>query len=372
MPGKDMASITKFYQRAKKAKDAVLKQYINEARRLGTITFFDQLHKSYSVFNTTYLKKGVIKSGSKLEALITLRKFMEDQQKWIRDEIELLAKPSPVAGQGLTEKVEYKEIRENYYQRILTRFGRKLKALGNTRIEEQGKVLLEELLGPHLESFKSTLKLGESLDSTSSKVVEVIKKSKDSVQGKSTVNKKPQTFGFYIKFPTLSIKKKLQSKGMLDHKFRPTSYKKIMNADDINIIAHFNSVARGLLNFYSPSHNFWDLRSIITYSIRYSLLATLGHKHKGSISKALKVYGKTPKVILKGENGKEKILIAFISEQEVAQATRKFRISSDKEIFSPKEISKLLEAPLGIQKLSNPSQLLGDCAVKVCTERAVE
>jgi hypothetical protein len=100
------------------------------------------------------------------------------------------------------------------------------------------------------------LELGEALDKTKNKVVHIIRSNKDTPQGKSTVNKKPQTFGLYIKFPTLEIKKKLQKKGLLDHKFRPTSYKKIINADDINIIIHYNEIARGLLNFYSPSHNF--------------------------------------------------------------------------------------------------------------------
>jgi hypothetical protein len=64
------------------------------------------------------------------------------------------------------------------------------------------------------------------------------------------------------------------------------------------------------------------------------LLATLGHKHKGSISKAIKSYGKSPKIEL-SQNGKLKTLVQFISEQEVAQTTRKFRISEEKKPLTP-------------------------------------
>jgi len=109
---------------------------------------------------------------------------------------------------------------------------------------------------------------------------------------------------------------------------------------------------------------------MITYSIRYSLLATLGHKHKGSISKAIKAYGKSP--IVKLKNGdKENILVQFISEQEVAKATRKFNINKER-LLTPIDIENLLDTKLGIQKFSNPSQLLGTCAIKTCSETAVE
>jgi len=213
-----MASISKFYQRALKAKEAVLRQYIAEAKRLGIISFFDRLHKSYSAYNSTYLKKNVIKAGGEYEALITLKDFLEDQQNLIMKELAQIKKPSNSFESGLNKLDSFQNIRENAYSRILMRFGRKLKSLGNTRLEKQGKDLLIQLLGDNMNSFKSTLELGEALDKTKSKVVKVIRASKDTAQGKSTVIKKPQTFGLYIKFPTLEIKKKLQKKGILDHK----------------------------------------------------------------------------------------------------------------------------------------------------------
>jgi hypothetical protein len=62
----------------------------------------------------------------------------------------------------------------------------------------------------------------------------------------------------------------------------------------------------------------------------------------------------------------------FISEQEVAQTTRKFRISEEKKPQTPWEVAQLIDSPLGVQKFSNPSQLLGTCAVESCDETAVE
>jgi hypothetical protein len=161
-----MASITKFYQRAHKAKNMVLKQYMKEANRLGTIAFFNQIHKSYSMYNTTYLKKNIIKQGSKYEALKILENFLKSQQELIANELTQIKKPNSLEESGLNKLARYKELRENEYKNILSRFSRKLKALGNTRIEKQGKELLHELLGSNLDSFNSTLKLGEALDQT--------------------------------------------------------------------------------------------------------------------------------------------------------------------------------------------------------------
>lgn len=61
----------------------------------------------------------------------------------------------------------------------------------------------------------------------------------------------------------------------------------------------------------------------------------------------------------------------FISEEEVAQATRKFNITKEN-VLNHIDIEELLDAKLGVQKFSNPSQLLGKCAVKNCSETAIE
>lgn len=107
---------------------------------------------------------------------------------------------------------------------------------------------------------------------------------------------------------------------------------------------------------------------MVNYSVRYSLLATLGHKHKGSISKAIKKYGKSPSVILDTAGKGEKVLATFISEKEVANATRKFSTSGNQK----DDLTNSLNPVLGVQLLSNPSQLLGECAVKDCPVKAVE
>lgn len=107
---------------------------------------------------------------------------------------------------------------------------------------------------------------------------------------------------------------------------------------------------------------------MVNYSVRYSLLATLGHKHKGSISKAIKKYGKSPSVTLDTGKKGEKVLATFISEMEVAKATRKFRISENQK----DDLNNVLNPKIGVQLLSNPSQLLNHCAIKNCSEKAVE
>lgn len=134
--------------------------------------------------------------------------------------------------------------------------GRELKSLGKTRMDKLGEEYLTKILGEDAEFFNKTLKLGEKLDKTKNKIVQLVKSKKDTAQGKSTVTPKPQTFGLYIKFPTKRVHEKLRDKGLLDKFFKPKSLTKLLNADDITIINYYNSVARGLLNYYSPSHNF--------------------------------------------------------------------------------------------------------------------
>ena len=82
-------------------------------------------------------------------------------------------------------------------------------------------------------------------------------------------------------------------------------------------------------------------------------MATLGRKHKGSISKTIKTYGKSPTIKLKNGN-KEKIVAQFISEQEVDRITRKFNIIK-RDLLSFKEIKILLRACLYIRNFFNLS-----------------
>jgi len=64
---------------------------------------------------------------------------------------------------------------------------------------------------------------------------------------------------------------------------------------------------------------------------------------------------------------KKEILVQFIKAAEIAKATRRF--NANQEIH---DLNKLMNDKMGVNLLSNPSALLGECAVQGCPEKAIE
>lgn len=106
---------------------------------------------------------------------------------------------------------------------------------------------------------------------------------------------------------------------------------------------------------------------MVTYYVRYSLLATLGHKMKGSISKAINVYGKDPKVSIVVK-GIALTLIQFVKQTTIVDITkRKYHYHNDLErtlqiaLFSKTRVSMYL----------NPNSSNIVCAADHCKNEAV-
>ncbi|BEI31810.1 putative groupII intron reverse transcriptase /maturase (mitochondrion) [Bryopsis sp. KO-2023] len=127
----------------------------------------------------------------------------------------------------------------------------------------------------------------------------------------------------YITFPTMKNLNKLKNLGIVGDNYRPISVKYLLSTDDLSIIRWFSSIAHVLLNYYYPAQNFLDIRETINYSLRYSLLATLGHKHGKSIAWAIRSYGKSPSVMLRDAQGEWTKISCFISLKDVHGLTRK-------------------------------------------------
>lgn len=259
-----MEAIKRFYDRAKNASEQNLVQYRRERKKAGAEALFNRIHEEHAKFNQTFLKKGTVSKAGSLEALKELEHFLTERVSQIQKEMETLKERSDLtpnsegeaANSNLTKMPGYQTVTDNNTNHLMVEIGRKLKSLGKTRMDKLGEEYLTKTLGEDAEFFNKTLKLGEKLDKTKKKIVRLVKSKKDTAQGKSTVTPKPQTFGLYIKFPTRTVHEKLRDKGLLDKSFQPKSLSKILNADDITIINYYNSIARGLLNYYSPSHNF--------------------------------------------------------------------------------------------------------------------
>nr|NP_066494.1 orf762 [Rhodomonas salina]AAG17765.1 orf762 [Rhodomonas salina] len=91
------------------------------------------------------------------------------------------------------------------------------------------------------------------------------------------------------------LEKLLQNKFVKRDKegiFKPTALGKLVNFDHADIIGYYNSVARGIMNYYSFVDNYSRLGSIVKYYLLHSCALTLALKYKLRFkSKAFKRFG---------------------------------------------------------------------------------
>lgn len=89
--------------------------------------------------------------------------------------------------------------------------------------------------------------------------------------------------------PKKVIKEWLIYKGLADQQGKPKYVGKWIYLSDGEIIQRFNVVIEGLINYYKMGENRRDLNEAI-YIIKYSLLHTLGAKHRMSINQVTEKY----------------------------------------------------------------------------------
>lgn len=99
------------------------------------------------------------------------------------------------------------------------------------------------------------------------------------------------SFNYYsirILFPKNFFVKKLKFFNILDKFAKLTFFK------DYQIINWYVSKVNGIWNYYSCSDNIWEVKKILNWLLRYSLLRTLAIKHKFSIKKCIQMYSMSP------------------------------------------------------------------------------
>jgi retron-type reverse transcriptase len=171
------------------------------------------------------------------------------------------------------------------------------------------QVLGETELKELLDSRQKYLSLLDKLDSSSTrkKLVEyVYSKHKDKIQGaraggnassliQGELARTTYPPSIYIEMPYESIKADLARKGYIKGNF-PTSMPILCTQHDLDIISHYNYLARGLLNFYCCADNRWQLVKFINWHLRYSLLHTLAHKYNRTVSQTIKIFSISPTI----------------------------------------------------------------------------
>lgn len=102
----------------------------------------------------------------------------------------------------------------------------------------------------------------------------------------------------------------LKTKGIIKNlghqKYRAISVGNKVSLSDREIVSYFESIRRGLLNYYSGAFNRADLAQM-QHLIKRSCAMTLAHKHRTSSRKIFKKHGQDLKIKWKTKNNKPKI-----------------------------------------------------------------
>lgn len=177
---------------------------------------------------------------------------------------------------------------------------------------------------------------------------------------------KPQGLNPRIYAPVRELKDKMKVWGMLSEGGKPKASGAVFRYHDISIIEYYYQKALGFLNYYKPAVNFYGVKKLADYHLRWSLIHTLAGKHKLKVHEVISKYGKTPKIVLEDRNKKEHILAKFLSSNEINHKPRGFITSLD-----PVEYKEGLEKPL--VKLSLPKTLFAKkCVVINCINTDIE
>lgn len=112
-----------------------------------------------------------------------------------------------------------------------------------------------------------------------------------------------------VEAPVKQVVAKLQASGychtVRGKEFFPCSRKSFVALEDHEIVMRFNSVWRGIYNYYRICDNAQKL-SWVMYLLQYSCLMTLSHKHRMRVPKMIRKVGVFPRIAYKLADGVER------------------------------------------------------------------
>lgn len=124
-----------------------------------------------------------------------------------------------------------------------------------------------------------------------------------------------------------NVLNKFKKQGIVNKKNHPICCNKICLLEDYQIINQIASKAYRIINFYQCVDNLWEVKSLVNYTLRFSLAATLARKYKTSIKKVFAKYG--PNFNIKTSSKGKIIKIAnFPSKIQVNTLKHKFNIKA--------------------------------------------
>jgi hypothetical protein len=152
----------------------------------------------------------------------------------------------------------------------------------------------------------------------------------------------------------------LKDKGVISKNFSPIACSQLISQSELDIIEWFSCVARGLLSFYCCAHNFYEIKKIVIWQLKYSLFATLGQKYKKNITWAIREFGKIqPKWIVDNN-----IISKFPVNGWVNSLSQEFKANS----FDFRDIVRIIK--LKNRKYNQTVPLFTKCGIKSCVFKA--
>jgi group II intron reverse transcriptase/maturase len=102
--------------------------------------------------------------------------------------------------------------------------------------------------------------------------------------------------------PIYKIVKKLAYRGYAKNDGSPTAYRKLINHPLPNIISHYLTVERGILNYYSIANNYGRLATRVHYILKFSCVLTIALKMRlRTTKKVFRKYCKDLKICIPNE-----------------------------------------------------------------------
>jgi len=113
-----------------------------------------------------------------------------------------------------------------------------------------------------------------------------------------------------MKAPLPKLVRRLSDRGFCTKEGKPIPKSGWAFLDTDQIILLYDSVNRGIQNYYRFVDN-WVRRQRIQYILHYSLAMTLGRKFKISTPKVFKRFGNTLTYVIRDKEGQEKRTVSF-------------------------------------------------------------
>jgi hypothetical protein len=126
--------------------------------------------------------------------------------------------------------------------------------------------------------------------------------------------------------PVADLIKKLHTKGFCTVEGKPSTKKEWMHLEADQMILLYNSINRGIQNYYRFTDNFSRLARI-QYILQFSLAHTLAAKYKCSIRQIFKRFGKTLSIKAQTKDGKRERLVLFYHNHDWKKQRSGFSIN---------------------------------------------